>query len=367
MSTRVPLRYFRLVSRQPYIEVDGPTVRLRIPSIFGEVWEVNAADVAVVVDQPEAHDDSGEGWVFKVPVSIPYAATTHPAFKPNVMLLFKTPRLIPSLQFFGAGTIGLSAAKSRSAAGIWIDGLEMRARDPHAAVGTLVAAGLEGVDRPNAWLREHRRVTQDPSSTHIAKTTGSRGLRGSLSGGQVGAGGRAVNGRDKRRLAALSLAIVFVVAGVVSWRGSTQAVGNSYFPTPFTAADQSFSVMLPAKANREPVTRPFADIVVTNVTADSMDGDVMIGQISIGPDVNYDEQAGMRGSVDSLAKASGGTVSDYRLVPYGRYQGAVATIDGSGGVAKMMRMRLVYTGKNLIILGCTGSVYDRTVASFHIL
>jgi hypothetical protein len=82
MSTRVPLRCFRLVSRQPCIELDGSTVPLRIPSIFGEVCELNAADVAVVVDQPETRDDSGEGWVFKVPVSIPYAATTHPVFKP---------------------------------------------------------------------------------------------------------------------------------------------------------------------------------------------------------------------------------------------------------------------------------------------
>lgn len=32
----------------------------------------------------------------------------------------------------------------------------------------------------------------------------------------------------------------------------------------------------------------------------------------------------------------------------------------------MMRMRLVYTGRNVIILGCNGSVYDRTVTSLRV-
>jgi len=95
MSIRVQLRQVRFVTRQPYMELDGSSVRLRIPSIFGEVWNLNAADVVVVADQSTNRDDSGDDWVFEAPVNIPYAATTHPAFKPNLMLLFKTPQRIP--------------------------------------------------------------------------------------------------------------------------------------------------------------------------------------------------------------------------------------------------------------------------------
>jgi hypothetical protein len=73
----------------------------------------------------------------------------------------------------------------------------------------------------------------------------------------------------------------------------------------------------------------------------------------------------MRGSVDEVAKGSGGTVSDYRSVPFGRYPGVVATVKGGSG-ATLMRMRLVYTGKALIMIACSDSVYDRTVASLRI-
>jgi len=143
-------------------------------------------------------------------------------------------------------------------------------------------------------------------------------------------------------------------------------MGNSYSATPFTAKDQSFSVTLPAKAELENETRPVAGIVAKGLTAHSRDGDVMIINLSIGPDVDYDGLVGMRGSVDGIAKGGEGTVSEYRLVPYGRYQGAVATIEGGNGVAEMMRLRLVYTGKKMIVLGCTGSVCDPTVASLHV-
>jgi len=199
MSVRVQLRHVRFATRQPYIELDGPAVRLRIPGIFGEVWNLNAADVAVVVCGSTLADDSGDDWVFEAPVGISYAATTHPAFKPNLMLLFKTPQRIPRLRFGGTQAIGLSRRESRTSAGIKIDGLELRARDSQAAVETLGAAGLERVDRPNAWLREHRRVTQDPSLISTAKTTGSRSQRGSLSGAPFGADGMSVGSKVKRR------------------------------------------------------------------------------------------------------------------------------------------------------------------------
>jgi hypothetical protein len=170
MSVRVPLRHYRFFSRQPYIELDGPVIRLRLPGIFGgrKMWNLDAGDVAVVDTEPSSSDDSGEGWVFEEPVNIPYAVTTSPNVNPNLELLFKTPQRIPSLRVLGAQTIGLPYLQSRSAAGILIDGLDLRAIDPVAAVEALAAAGVERVDRTGAWLRRHRRITQDPALMEVA-------------------------------------------------------------------------------------------------------------------------------------------------------------------------------------------------------
>ena len=176
MSVRVPLRHYRFFSRQPYIELDGPAMQLRLPGIFGgrKVWNLNVADVAVVCTEPSSSDDTGDDWVFEEPVIIPFAATTSQNVNPNLELLFKTPQRIPSLRVFGAQTIGLSYFQSRSAAGVQIDGLDLRAEDPVAAVATLAAAGMERVDRTGAWLRRHRRVTQDPALMKVAKTNDQR-------------------------------------------------------------------------------------------------------------------------------------------------------------------------------------------------
>ena len=176
MSVRVPLRHYRFFSRQPYIELDGSVIRLRLPGIFGgrSVWNLNAADVAVVDTEPSSSDDTGDDWVFENPVMIPFAVTTSQNVNPNLELLFKTPQRIPSLRVFGAQTIELSYFQSRSAAGIQIDGLDLRAEDPVAAVETLAAAGVERVDRTGAWLRRHRRITQDPALIHVAEVNDRR-------------------------------------------------------------------------------------------------------------------------------------------------------------------------------------------------
>lgn len=78
-------------------------------------------------------------------------------------------RCIPSLRVLGAQTIGLPYFESHSSAGVQIDGLDLRAEDPQAAIEMLAAAGVERVDRTGAWLRSHRRVTQDPAMIHVAE------------------------------------------------------------------------------------------------------------------------------------------------------------------------------------------------------
>lgn len=171
MPVRVPLRHYRLVSRQPYIELDGPLLRLRLPAVFGgrQMWNLNVADVAVVDTEPVNNDDSGNDWAFERRVNIPYAVTTHPLVAPNLVLLFKTPQRIPPLRIGGAAIIDLPYFKSRTETGVQIDGLHLRARDPVAAVQILAATGVERVDRPAAWMRRHRPVTQDPTLVQVAR------------------------------------------------------------------------------------------------------------------------------------------------------------------------------------------------------
>lgn len=149
MSVRVPMRHLRFVTRRPYIEIDGPVVRLRIPSVFGEVWSLNTADVAVVADLSAGGDDPGDDWIFQEPVGIPYAGLSRFAQKPNLMLLFKKRQRIPPLRFLAASAMELSQQASRSS-GIHFDGLRLRVREPQAAAEALAAAGIERVDSPNA-------------------------------------------------------------------------------------------------------------------------------------------------------------------------------------------------------------------------
>jgi hypothetical protein len=172
MSVRVPLRHYRFFSRRPYIELDGPVIRFRLPGIFGrKAWNLNASDVAVVDTEPSGCESFGDDWVYEEPVNIPYAVTTTPNVNPNLELLFKTPQRIPSLGILGAKTIELSYFESRSAAGIRIDGLDLRAQHPEAAVEALAAAGLERVDRSGAWLQLNRPSADAGSPSQVPSDT----------------------------------------------------------------------------------------------------------------------------------------------------------------------------------------------------
>lgn len=104
-----------------------------------------------------------------------------------------------------------------------------------------------------------------------------------------------------------------VFGGVDSYPGDGQLILAN---APSRRLTISFSVTLPAKAKMEPKMPPAAGIIATTVvTAHSSDGDVVVTELSLSPDVKVDVRAGMRGSVDQVAKDFGGTVSDYRLVP----------------------------------------------------
>lgn len=167
---RVPLRHFR-VSREPYIEVDGARLRLWLPAIFADrqAWDLDVTDVVLVDPRSVSNDDTGEGWAFQRRVEIPYAATTDHRVAPNLTLLFTTPQRVPPLKLNGAEKISLSYFRSRSEAGVQVDGVRLRAEDPVAAIQALTAEGVRKVDRPVAWLRQHRPVTQDPALVQVAQ------------------------------------------------------------------------------------------------------------------------------------------------------------------------------------------------------
>lgn len=224
MPVRVPLRHNRLLSRQPYIELDGSFLQLRLPAVFGrrQVWNLNIADVAVVDTKGVNNDDSGNDWAFERRLKIPYAVTTHSGAAPNLVLLFKTPQRIPPLRIGGGEAIGLPYFKSRTETGVQIDGLRLRARDPVAAVQILADTGVELVDRPAAWMRRHRPVTQDPALLQVARanTRRLRWVTAILAVFAIGLAGLRIFVGDRNpsnwELGALGFALL-VIFGLPAW------------------------------------------------------------------------------------------------------------------------------------------------------
>jgi hypothetical protein len=165
VTVRIALRHYRYLSRAPYLELAAGAVSLRLPSLFGgtQRWDVPVEEVVVVDTRQVAADDPQDGWVFRDPLRIPYAATTSPNMKPNLVLLFSQPQRIPRLRMGGAMTLGLRYRASRRS-GVNLDGVRLRAKSPGDAIDALAAAGVARVERPTAWLREHRSITNDPGA-----------------------------------------------------------------------------------------------------------------------------------------------------------------------------------------------------------
>jgi len=121
-------------------------------------------------------DDPQHGWVFRDPLRIPYAATTSRyKTQPNLELLFRRPQRIPPLRVGGAMTLGLPYRASRRS-GVNVDGVKLRAENPRDAIDALEAAGVARVQRPTAWLREHRSITSDPLAIQAVARRRRRGV-----------------------------------------------------------------------------------------------------------------------------------------------------------------------------------------------
>ncbi len=167
VSATVPLRRYRLISRACGLDVDPDDLVLLLPGVFGakRLWRLPLDSVGVVASgrAREVSQDPQRQRVFVDPVTIAYLATTTPIAPPNLELLFKAPERLPPITLRGAFNVFLPYLASRSAAGAWVDGVALRARDPQGAVAALVRAGAEEVASPTRWLTEHRRTSTDPA------------------------------------------------------------------------------------------------------------------------------------------------------------------------------------------------------------
>jgi hypothetical protein len=168
-TSRIVLRYYRLFARTPYIEVAGGVASLRIPSVFGgrRRWNVPISEIGLVDNSLAVEGaDNDPGWVFVDPILTPYLATTTSSTPPNLALAFRHPQRIPPVRRFSAYNLGLPYRRSRSADGVALDGVMLRAQDPAVAMATLSNAGAERVGAVVRWLARYRETTSDPAALH---------------------------------------------------------------------------------------------------------------------------------------------------------------------------------------------------------
>jgi hypothetical protein len=144
--------------------------------MFGRIhrWDIPVGEVVVADTTYVSYGDPQQGWVFRDPPRIPYAATATSRKSPNLLLLFRRPQRIPPLRVGGAMTLGLPYRASRSP-GVDVDGVNLRAAKPRDAIGALAAAGVTRVERPTEWLRENRPITSDPAAVRALARNQRRG------------------------------------------------------------------------------------------------------------------------------------------------------------------------------------------------
>ena len=89
-----------------------------------------------------ANDES----VIHRPPVVPTVATGTNMESPNVAIVFRTPQRIPPLAF-GAGTaVGLSRRASRSSDGLFIDAVQLKAKDVDAFIAAAAERGIITAD-----------------------------------------------------------------------------------------------------------------------------------------------------------------------------------------------------------------------------
>lgn len=176
-SARIALRRYRFLSRASYVDVDRAGVVLVVPRVFGGrgSWRVPLRAIGVVLPGPTGTGHSpdpqaGGEWVTREAFTVPYLSTTSPFAPPNLTLLFTVPQRIASIRRFAGQDLDISSAATRSAAGVLVDGVELRVVDPEAARQTLVASGARAITDVDAFVRQHRDLLHDPEKVRAVAT-----------------------------------------------------------------------------------------------------------------------------------------------------------------------------------------------------
>ena len=144
------------------MELSSEALTLLMPSILGRRrWTIPMAEITVV-DPDGVEDAVTEDVVPATPLTIPqfYVAPVFP--NRRLTLLFSTPQRLPPFRRFRAMGSGVSPRQTRSAAGVWADGVVLGFRRRPAVVTAFVQAGARLTPSELSWLRAHRALIADP-------------------------------------------------------------------------------------------------------------------------------------------------------------------------------------------------------------
>lgn len=124
------------------IQLTEQTMSIHLPILRSPI-EVPMSDVLGVGRRIDwANDES----VIHRPPVVPTVATGTNMESPNVAIVFRTPQRIPPLAF-GAGTaVGLSRRASRSSDGLFIDAVQLKAKDVDAFIAAAAERGIITAD-----------------------------------------------------------------------------------------------------------------------------------------------------------------------------------------------------------------------------
>lgn len=117
--------------------VTGSTLRFVLLHVFREPFEVPLDQVLGVGREADFKGEVPN----RLPV-VPAVFTAMNGERPNLVVAFRSPQRLPPLKVGAGGTLGLSAGRSRSPEGVYVDGIAVKAARPDDAFQTLSDHGV---------------------------------------------------------------------------------------------------------------------------------------------------------------------------------------------------------------------------------
>lgn len=230
---RIKLRSYHL-GRRSWLHVEAGTVSIHLPAYFGgRPWDLPASALAVASKSGD-HDESDDvdGPVFERGLVIPYFFTSGPMTTPNLTLLFERPERLPPVRRFATynSDLPFSGRATRSADGVLVDGVELRAVDAQDTVSQLMTGGVRRVVDPVEWFAQRRQLIADPlrreaiikAEGHASRVDRRTGIASGVAVALI-LGGRVIGDSALGLAAAGTGLVVLVGAGVVAARARRSA------------------------------------------------------------------------------------------------------------------------------------------------